>query len=80
MDATVFTEGQGVWRVMTSPSMRDLGELVQGADGTVMIEPDAGSDLQGIHQGPYATLEEAMVAIGVRIGGHCQHAPRRRRL
>ena len=80
MDATVFTEGQGVWRVMTSPSMRDLGELVQGADGTVMIEPDAGSDLQGIHRSPYATLEEAMVAIGVRIGGHCQHAPRRRRL
>ncbi len=80
MDATVFAEGHGVWHVAASPSMRGLGDLVQAQDGSVTIEPDAGSDLKGIHGGPYATVAEAMATIGVCIGGQCQHAPRRRRL
>ena len=80
MDATMFNEGRGIWHVAASPSMRDLGDLVQGEDGTVVIEPDAGSDLQGMPCGPYATMEEAMAAIGTHLGGQCRHAPKRRRL
>ncbi len=80
MDAQVFTEGRGFWRVMISPSMRDLGELIQDPDGTVRIEPDEGSDLQGVHCGPYATLEEAMAAIGSHLGGQCRHARKGGRL
>lgn len=80
MDAVVFTEGLGVWRVTASPSMRGLGDLVKSTDGAVMIEPDDASDLDGIHRGPYASLEDAMAAIGAHLEGQCRHAPKRRRL
>jgi hypothetical protein len=79
MDAVVFTEGHGVWRAVASPSMRGLADLVQTGDRAVMIEPDVGSDLQGIAPGPYASLDHALSAIGAHLGGHCQRAPHRRR-
>ncbi len=80
MDATLFNEGHGVWHVAAAPSMRGLGDLVQGEDGTVVIAPDAGSDLQGMPCGPYATVAQAMAAIGTHLGGQCRPAPQRRRL
>ena len=56
MDATVFFEGKGFYRVTASPSMRGLADLATAKDRTVTIEPDEGSGLQDINCGPYATL------------------------
>jgi hypothetical protein len=80
MDAVVFTEGRGIWRVVASPSMRGLADLVETGNRAVTIEPDDGADLQGIAPGPYASLDHALSAIGAYLGGHCQRAPHRRRL
>lgn len=80
MDATVFAEGQGIWHVNASPTMRSLGDLVQGADKTVTIRPDdETSALHGVDPGPYGSLEDAMAAIGAHLGGQCGHARRFRR-
>ena len=77
MDATVFTQGRGIWHVNASPSMRSLGDLLMGTDRTVTIEPDGeDSALYGVNPGPYATLEDAMVAIGAHLAGQCRHARR----
>ena len=64
------------WRVSASPSMRGLGDLIQHEGQSFTITPDEGSDLQGITAGPYATLNEAMAAIGAFLGGTCRPAPR----
>ncbi len=81
MDATVFTEGRGVWHVNASPTMRSLGELMEGPDKSVTIIPDdEDSALHGVHPGPYGKLEDAMAAIGAHLGGRCGHARRTRRL
>ena len=80
MDATVFFEGRGFYRVTASPSMRGLGDMMTAEDRTILIEPDEGSDLQGVDCGPYVTLEEAMAAIGAHLNGRCSYAPKRRRL
>ena len=79
MDAVVFTEGRGIWRVVASPSMRGLADLVQTGNRAVTIEPEDGSDLEGIAPGPYASLDHALSAIGAHLGGHCQRAPHHRR-
>ncbi len=79
MDAVVFTEGRGIWRVVASPSMRGLGDMMTAEDRTILIEPDEGSDLQGVDCGPHATLEEAMAAIGAHLSGRCIYAPKRGR-
>ena len=79
MDAVVFNEGKGVWRVVASPSMRGLGDLVETGNRSVTIEPDVGSDLEGIAPGPYASLDHALSAIGAHLGGQCQRAPPHRR-
>ncbi len=78
MDAMVFNEGKGIWRVLTSPSMRGLGDLVREQSDRVTIKPDEGSALQGIHCGPYGNMEDAMAAIGTHLGGQCRAAAARR--
>ncbi len=77
MDATVFTQGRGMWHVNASPSMRSLGDLSMEPDRTVTIIPDdEGSGFHGINPGPYATVEDAMAAIGAYLGGKCGYARR----
>ena len=71
MDSTIFWEGSGVWHVLTSPTMRSLGEVLKQADGSLKIDPDVGSDIAGIGPGPYGTLEEVMGAIAAHLGGSC---------
>ena len=78
MDAVVYTQGQGIWRVSASPSMRGLGDVLKGGDKTLTIVPDEGSDLDGIRSGPYASLDEVMAAVGHHIGGRCRPAGRGR--
>jgi hypothetical protein len=81
MDATVFAEGRGVWHVNASPTMRSLGDLLQGPEKTITIRPDdRTSALHGVDPGPYGSLEDAMAAIGAYLGGRCGHARRSRRL
>ena len=81
MDATVFAEGRGVWHVNASPTMRSLGEIVVGPQKTATIVPDdASSLLEGVNPGPYSSVEEAMAAIGVHLGGQCGHARHKRRV
>jgi hypothetical protein len=78
MDATVFTQGRGIWHVNASPTMRSLGDLLAGPDRTLTIVPDdEGSALHGVNPGPYATVEEAMAAIGAYLKGQCRHARQR---
>ena len=79
MNALVFTEGRGIWRVVASPSMHGLADLVLMGNRAVTIEPDEGTDLEGIAPGPYASLDHALSAIGAHLGGHCQRAPYPRR-
>ena len=43
MDATVFSQGRGIWHVNASPTMRSLGELLMDSDKIVTIFPDSGS-------------------------------------
>ena len=53
MDATVFAEGRGVWHVNASPTMRSLGDLLQGPEKTITIRPgDRTSALHGVDPGP----------------------------
>ena len=79
MDATVFAQGRGVWHVNASPTMRSLGDLLMGADQTVTIVPDDElSALHGVNPGPYATVEDAMAAVGAFLEGQCRPAPRGR--
>jgi hypothetical protein len=78
MDATVFSQGRGVWHVNASPTMRSLGELLMGSDQTVTILPDARSALHGVSPGPYGSVEAAMTAIGKYLAGECRHARRGR--
>ena len=63
--------GKGVWLVNACPSMRSLGDLLQTQDKTFRIEPDVGSDLEGIATGPYASIKEATDAIATYLGGKC---------
>jgi hypothetical protein len=80
MDATVFSGGRGVWQVNASPTMRSLGHLIMGRDRTVRVVPDERSSvLHGVNPGPYGSVEEAMAAIGIYLGGQCGHAGRVRR-
>ena len=76
MDSTVFTQARGVWHVNASPTMRSLGDLLRGPKNTITILPDEGSALHGVSRGPYASLEEAMAAIGTFLAGQCRHARR----
>ena len=79
MDATVFPEGQGVWHVNASPTMRSLGEIVVGRHKTATIVPDDASlMLEGVNPGPYGSVDEAMAAIGAYLAGQCRHARRGR--
>ncbi len=75
MDATVFSQGRGVWHVNASPTMRSLGDLLMGPRKTITIVADKGSALHGINPGPYASLERAMAAIATYLAGQCRHAP-----
>ena len=61
-----------------SPSMRSLGDLLEGPDSNYIIEPDAGSDLDGIARGPYPAMKAAMDAIAAHLGGECSFVQRRR--
>jgi hypothetical protein len=72
MDATVFPQGNGFWRVNASPSMRDLGEITRAADGAFTVEPDEASDLVGVPTGPYASLDDALSAIAAHLQGQCR--------
>jgi hypothetical protein len=78
MDATVFSQGRGVWHVNASPTMRSLGELLMGSDQTVTILPDEASALHGVSPGPYGSVDEAMTAIATYLAGECRHARRGR--
>lgn len=71
MDATIFWEGSGVWHVLTSPTMRSLGDVIRQADGSLTIEADVGSDIDGMVLGPYGNLEDVMSAIAAHLGGRC---------
>ena len=79
MDAAVFAQGMGLWRVSASPSMRGLGEVLKREDKTFRIVPDEGSDLEGIVSGPYVSLDAAMAAMGAFLGGQCGLAKSKRR-
>jgi hypothetical protein len=63
MDAAVFSIGKGLWHVNTSPTMRDLGEIIRSADGTFTLVPDEGAALEGMAVGPYPSLDKARDAI-----------------
>ena len=78
MDATVFSQGRGIWHVNASPTMRSLGELLMDSDKIVTIFPDEGSILRGVRPGPYSTIDEAMTAIGTYLAGQCRYARRKR--
>jgi hypothetical protein len=71
MNATVFWEGGGIWHVLASPTMRSLGEVIRQPDGSLVVDPDTGSDIAGMTRGPYADLDAAMDAIGAHLGGAC---------
>ena len=77
MDAVVFPQGKGFWRVNAYPSMRDLGEIIRDAEGTFTLVPDEGAALEGIAAGPYTSLEKAQQAIAEHLGGSCRVAPSR---
>ncbi len=79
MDAAVFAQGMGLWRVSASPSMRGLGEVLKREDKTFRIVPDEGSDLEGISAGPYASLDEVTAAMGAFLDGRCGLARSKRR-
>ncbi len=79
MDAAVFAQGMGLWRVSASPSMRGLGEVLKREDKTLRIMPNEGSDVEGISAGPYASLYEAMAAMGAFLDSRCGLARTKRR-
>ena len=74
MDAAVFSIGKGLWHVNTSPTMRDLGEIIRSADGTFTLVPDEGAALEGMAVGPYPSLDKARDAIAAHLGGKCSLA------
>jgi hypothetical protein len=78
VNAVLFVQGGGLWRVNASPTMRSLGEVTRGPDKTFTVASDAEAyALDGIHPGPYASLDDAMAAIAAHLGGSCRIAPSR---
>jgi hypothetical protein len=78
MDAKVYQEGKDVWHVNAFPTMRSLGDVLLRPDKTLRIEPDKGSDLEGVVPGPYRSIQDAMTAIGAHLGGRCISVRQRR--
>jgi hypothetical protein len=78
MDAKVFYQEKGVWHVNASPTMRSLGVVLENGDKSLRIEPEEGSNLDGVATGPYRSIEEVMDAIAAYLGGKCNSVWRRR--
>jgi hypothetical protein len=78
MDAAVFFQGSGIWQVNATPSMRSIGEVTQGPGKTFRVSSDTEAyALDGIHPGPYPSLEDAFAAIAAHLGGSCRVVPPR---
>ncbi|MBM0203965.1 hypothetical protein JNW90_13230 [Micromonospora sp. STR1s_5] len=78
MDAVVVLSGATSWRVETADSWKPIGVIEELTDGKFHVVAGTANDdhhaspLWGISHGPFETLQEAMAAISVKLGGTCE--------
>jgi hypothetical protein len=70
VDAVISPSGPKQWTIYEKPGDRELGIIVQdGNNFTIQAYKD--NMLTGVSLGQYSSKEDAMAAIGAKIGGNC---------
>jgi hypothetical protein len=67
----VKTEPLGSW-ILQDLLGRQLGHIKEALAAEFMIYPGSGSQLFGIKNGPYTSLDAALSAIETHTRGQCQ--------